>query len=100
MSSRFCRRRSSEYYCLFIRAIVLGCFLLLFVVDSVSSRQTREKIAAVTTTDNIDTTTREKIIAAQPIMDINYLSKRRVPNGPDPIHNRRAGNSKQPPGKA
>ncbi|GLT41599.1 hypothetical protein SLA2020_156510 [Shorea laevis] len=26
-------------------------------------------------------------------LDINYMSKRRVPNGPDPIHNR-----KRPPG--
>ncbi|KAG6599076.1 uncharacterized protein LOC111450563 [Cucurbita moschata] len=31
---------------------------------------------------------------------LNYMSKRRVPNGPDPIHNRRAGNSGRPPGKA
>ncbi|KAI5679120.1 hypothetical protein M9H77_10070 [Catharanthus roseus] len=31
---------------------------------------------------------------------INFVSKRRVPNGPDPIHNRRAGNSNQPPGRA
>ncbi|GMJ13155.1 CLAVATA3/ESR-RELATED 26 [Hibiscus trionum] len=30
-------------------------------------------------------------------MDLNYMSKRRVPNGPDPIHNRRAGNSGRPP---
>ncbi|KAI3936362.1 hypothetical protein MKX01_038407 [Papaver californicum] len=27
-------------------------------------------------------------------------SKRRVPNGPDPIHNRRARKSKEPPGRA
>ncbi|KAK4429919.1 hypothetical protein Salat_1292600 [Sesamum alatum] len=32
-------------------------------------------------------------------VEINYMSKRRVPNGPDPIHNR-AGNSHQPPGQA
>ncbi|KAL4315248.1 hypothetical protein HN51_069434 [Arachis hypogaea] len=32
--------------------------------------------------------------------DFNYMSKRRVPNGPDPIHNRRAGNSGRPPGQA
>ncbi|XP_039068786.1 uncharacterized protein LOC120215071 [Hibiscus syriacus] len=32
-------------------------------------------------------------------MDLNYMSKRRVPNGPDPIHNRRAGNSRRPPGQ-
>ncbi|KAJ7953713.1 CLAVATA3/ESR (CLE)-related protein 25 [Quillaja saponaria] len=29
---------------------------------------------------------------------LNYTSKRRVPNGPDPIHNRRSGNSRRPPG--
>ncbi|KAK1259603.1 CLAVATA3/ESR (CLE)-related protein 25 [Acorus gramineus] len=32
--------------------------------------------------------------------DFNYVSKRRVPNGPDPIHNRKAGKSGQPPGRA
>ncbi|XP_058073820.1 CLAVATA3/ESR (CLE)-related protein 25-like [Magnolia sinica] len=32
-------------------------------------------------------------------LDLNYMSKRRVPNGPDPIHNRRAGNSRRPPGR-
>ncbi|KAJ9683531.1 hypothetical protein PVL29_019208 [Vitis rotundifolia] len=31
--------------------------------------------------------------------DLNYVSKRRVPNGPDPIHNRRAGKSREPPGR-
>ncbi|KAJ9135212.1 hypothetical protein P3X46_032420 [Hevea brasiliensis] len=31
--------------------------------------------------------------------DLNYVSKRRVPNGPDPIHNRRASLSRQPPGR-
>ncbi|XP_019423225.1 PREDICTED: CLAVATA3/ESR (CLE)-related protein 25-like [Lupinus angustifolius] len=31
-------------------------------------------------------------------LDFNYMSKRRVPNGPDPFHNRRAGNSGRPPG--
>ncbi|KAK4371888.1 hypothetical protein RND71_007272 [Anisodus tanguticus] len=33
-------------------------------------------------------------------MNLNFMSiKRRVPNGPDPIHNRRAGNSHQPHGQ-
>lgn len=31
---------------------------------------------------------------------LKFVSKRRVPNGPDPIHNRRAGNSNQPPGRS
>lgn len=30
----------------------------------------------------------------------HVVSKRRVPNGPDPIHNRRAGNARQPPDRA
>ncbi|KAB2042117.1 hypothetical protein ERO13_D02G167800v2 [Gossypium hirsutum] len=33
-------------------------------------------------------------------LDLNYISRRRVPNGPDPIHNRRAGNSRRPPRQA
>nr|XP_043608781.1 CLAVATA3/ESR (CLE)-related protein 25-like [Erigeron canadensis] len=31
---------------------------------------------------------------------LNYVSKRRVPNGPDPIHNRRTRNNGQPPDRA
>ncbi|XP_019164553.1 PREDICTED: CLAVATA3/ESR (CLE)-related protein 26 [Ipomoea nil] len=31
--------------------------------------------------------------------DLNFMSKRKVPNGPDPIHNRRAGNSRRSPGR-
>ncbi|XP_047963770.1 uncharacterized protein LOC125208232 isoform X1 [Salvia hispanica] len=33
-------------------------------------------------------------------LELNYMSKRRVPNGPDPIHNRGAGKSHRPPGHA
>ncbi|CAN4116248.1 unnamed protein product [Withania somnifera] len=33
-------------------------------------------------------------------IDFNLVSKRRVPNGPDPIHNRRARSSRRPPGQA
>uniref|UniRef100_A0A7N0U0R0 Uncharacterized protein n=1 Tax=Kalanchoe fedtschenkoi TaxID=63787 RepID=A0A7N0U0R0_KALFE len=39
------------------------------------------------------------VAAASREVDINYMSKRRVPNGADPIHNRRAGKSRRPPGK-
>ncbi|KAL5582439.1 hypothetical protein UlMin_014881 [Ulmus minor] len=31
--------------------------------------------------------------------NIIYVSKRRVPSGPDPIHNRRAFKTRQPPGR-
>ncbi|KAK3442404.1 hypothetical protein EUGRSUZ_B02578 [Eucalyptus grandis] len=43
---------------------------------------------------------REKKLVFRPRSDLYYMSKRRVPNGSDPIHNRRSGNSKQPPGQA
>ncbi|KAF5746850.1 CLAVATA3/ESR (CLE)-related protein 25 [Tripterygium wilfordii] len=33
-------------------------------------------------------------------LDFHFVSKRKVPNGPDPIHNRRAGKFRQPPGRA
>ncbi|KAF5740328.1 CLAVATA3/ESR (CLE)-related protein 25 [Tripterygium wilfordii] len=33
-------------------------------------------------------------------LGFHFVSKRRVPNGPDPIHNRRAGKFRQPPGRA
>ncbi|RVW47202.1 hypothetical protein CK203_070241 [Vitis vinifera] len=42
---------------------------------------------------------RERLVIRRQL-DLNYMSKRRVPNGPDPIHNRRAGNSRQPPGQS
>ncbi|KAK2636340.1 hypothetical protein Ddye_031136 [Dipteronia dyeriana] len=47
----------------------------------------------------MDSLGREKHLNA-PELDLNYMSKRRVPNGPDPIHNRRAGNSRRPPGQS
>ncbi|KAG8383137.1 hypothetical protein BUALT_Bualt05G0153400 [Buddleja alternifolia] len=42
---------------------------------------------------------REKHRAVSKFDDLNFTNKRRVPNGPDPIHNRRAGNSHRPPGR-
>ncbi|KAL8137713.1 hypothetical protein V2J09_003714 [Rumex salicifolius] len=39
-------------------------------------------------------------VIVHPKIDVNYMSNRRVPKGPDPIHNRRASNSRRPPGKA
>ncbi|XP_011071284.1 CLAVATA3/ESR (CLE)-related protein 25-like [Sesamum indicum] len=43
---------------------------------------------------------RENEMKAVSKFDLNYSTKRKVPNGPDPIHNRRAGSSRQPPGQA
>ncbi|XP_059315911.1 CLAVATA3/ESR (CLE)-related protein 25 [Lycium ferocissimum] len=38
--------------------------------------------------------------SVHPKIEFNFVSKRRVPNGPDPIHNRRARSSRRPPGQA
>ncbi|KAK1288912.1 CLAVATA3/ESR (CLE)-related protein 25 [Acorus calamus] len=43
---------------------------------------------------------REGSVRFQSGQDLNFVSKRRVPNGPDPIHNRKAGRSGQRPGRA
>ncbi|KAG6766413.1 hypothetical protein POTOM_030495 [Populus tomentosa] len=43
---------------------------------------------------------RDQKLVYNPELDLNFvMNKRKVPNGPDPIHNRRAGNSKRPPGR-
>ncbi|CAH9071310.1 unnamed protein product [Cuscuta europaea] len=43
---------------------------------------------------------RKSEVSSSVHVDPNFMSKRKVPNGPDPIHNRRAGNSHRPPGRA
>ncbi|XAR64987.1 hypothetical protein NMG60_11008903 [Bertholletia excelsa] len=48
---------------------------------------------------NVEVVGKEKVSTHEHVSDLNFMSKRRVPNGPDPIHNRRAGNSRQPPGR-
>ncbi|WOG88804.1 hypothetical protein DCAR_0208039 [Daucus carota subsp. sativus] len=49
----------------------------------------------------IDHTLAKKLQVPGPNSDFNFnMNKRRVPNGPDPIHNRKAGNSGRPPGQA
>jgi len=50
--------------------------------------------AAATEVSHVDAKSKGK----EPDFDLNYGNvKRRVPNGSDPIHNRRAGKSGEPP---
>ncbi|KAE9607114.1 hypothetical protein Lal_00026044 [Lupinus albus] len=87
----------------FYRSLAVVGLVCLLVVGSISSggrtrhegtkwSSERLKHGKVIGRDNKPVTNEE--------LDFNYMSKRRVPNGPDPIHNRRAGNSGQSPGKA
>ncbi|KAL7605807.1 hypothetical protein Lser_V15G20600 [Lactuca serriola] len=39
------------------------------------------------------------VTVSKPVV-VNYVSKRRVPNGPDPIHNRKVGNARETPERA
>ncbi|KAK5845842.1 CLAVATA3/ESR (CLE)-related 25 -like protein [Gossypium arboreum] len=97
---------------LFGTLIVLG-FILGISVGFLKS-EGNEKKTTITSDDHQSSTTTAKVQheeeqvkvlgqrksnVAHPKQDLNYMSKRRVPNGPDPIHNRRAGNSGRPPGQ-
>ncbi|XP_050236223.1 CLAVATA3/ESR (CLE)-related protein 25 [Mercurialis annua] len=81
---------SSHYLVLFKVLFWLGCVWFL-------------SVASLKTTTTL--TLHEADLGSEKLgydhqLDLNYMmSKRKVPNGPDPIHNRRAGNSKRPPGR-
>uniref|UniRef100_A0A1J3D190 CLAVATA3/ESR (CLE)-related protein 26 n=1 Tax=Noccaea caerulescens TaxID=107243 RepID=A0A1J3D190_NOCCA len=75
-----------------------------FVLQNNNETEKTKEIAIAATTNN-------SIIHAKEIQeqledgsrhgDLSYVaSNRKVPRGPDPIHNRRAGNSRRPPGRA
>lgn len=90
-----------------LRVITLASFLCLCLVGVLASRGASTTISHDKHNVNkhhqvnheVLTVGRGKLLPRSE-MDINYMSKRKVPNGPDPIHNRRAGNSRRPPGQA
>ncbi|XP_010255670.1 PREDICTED: CLAVATA3/ESR (CLE)-related protein 25-like [Nelumbo nucifera] len=89
------------------RAFLFVCFLVILLVEMLASRgfitiTTTTKIATPSTASSkqFEVMIGRDKPAVHPDLDPNYMSKRRVPNGPDPIHNRRAGKSRQPPGRA
>ncbi|GAB4839883.1 hypothetical protein Ancab_020592 [Ancistrocladus abbreviatus] len=96
MSSCSSNRRSLK--ALLVQSIaLLGCCFLLWLAGVIASRETRASVVAPPS--HLEVTGQGRLVV-QPKMDFNSMSKRKVPNGPDPIHNRRAGNSRQPPGQA
>ncbi|XVE75159.1 hypothetical protein DITRI_Ditri12bG0073000 [Diplodiscus trichospermus] len=103
---------SLSFKALFWTLIVLG-FILVMLVGTVQSegRKTKTTLTSddgqsspwtgkLQQEEQVKALGRGKSRVSHPQLDLNYMSKRRVPNGPDPIHNRRAGNSKRPPGQA
>ncbi|KAL5722457.1 hypothetical protein ACHQM5_005975 [Ranunculus cassubicifolius] len=90
---------------------LLGAILLFFVTwlllveivaasGATSTRIPPETAAAKGSFKRLDVIPRDSQGAHHLRADPNYMSKRKVPNGPDPIHNRRAGKSGQSPGRA
>ncbi|KAK8567712.1 hypothetical protein V6N12_006289 [Hibiscus sabdariffa] len=96
---------------LFAALVVLGFTLVLSIEVLQSVGHEAKTVTTVTGWSRASATSGElqqqvevlgkgKSSVAHPKQDLDYMSKRRVPNGPDPIHNRRAGNSGRPPGQA
>ncbi|EXB74727.1 hypothetical protein L484_011006 [Morus notabilis] len=94
-----------------VRALaIVGLILILLVGTSEGKRATRATATAANFTAGKSSGrfkgTDQAVVGAQKLVNdpkidgINYMSKRRVPNGPDPIHNRRAGKSGRLPGRA
>ncbi|CAK8536884.1 unnamed protein product [Lathyrus sativus] len=91
-------KTSTSYFVsrfLFRVLVVVGFVSFMFIASLVSGGRTTS-----TTTTKHD---HQQVVVVgnhDAQLDFNYMSKRRVPNGPDPIHNRRAGNSGRPPGQS
>ncbi|KAF8399373.1 hypothetical protein HHK36_015238 [Tetracentron sinense] len=83
-------------------ALAFMSFIWLLSVAILASGGTKTITVTASSTGNfkpLEVLGRERPVVHRDL-DINYNSKRKVPNGPDPIHNRRAGKSRRPPGRA
>ncbi|XP_041009970.1 uncharacterized protein LOC121254074 [Juglans microcarpa x Juglans regia] len=109
-SSRSSSSRSSSRGSLHLKVLfgALALVGVIFLFTASSQQGGRTEINAPTVTSESGGNSklhayimgRGNFVDHPPELDLNYMSKRRVPNGPDPIHNRRTGNSGRPPGRA
>ncbi|XP_059642797.1 CLAVATA3/ESR (CLE)-related protein 25 [Cornus florida] len=77
--------------------VLMGFICFLLVANIVANRAT--KTATITTIPSTTNSDVLKLIGTKRPA-VYYVSKRRVPNGPDPIHNRKtAVKFRQPPGQ-
>ncbi|XP_035549539.1 uncharacterized protein LOC118349314 [Juglans regia] len=88
--------RSSSRSSLHLR-VVFGALALvgvIFLFTASSQRSGRTEIAPTLTSDSEGNSKLDAYVMGRgnfidhPELDLNYMSKRRVPNRPDPIHNR------------
>lgn len=85
--------RGSLHLKVLFGALALVGVIFLFTVSS--QQGGRAKIAPTLTSDRSGENSKQHAYVLgrgnfvdHPELDLNYMSKRRVPNGPDPIHNR------------
>lgn len=95
MGSGSCSWLPRLFCCRALAVVGLVCLLVLASLGSV--RGTRNPTTLSSTWPSQATLKHEHVIGSGDIdhrpvnqaeLDFNYMSKRRVPNGPDPIHNR------------
>ncbi|GAV73083.1 hypothetical protein CFOL_v3_16570 [Cephalotus follicularis] len=94
--------RSGRISRVLFAAVILVGFTWFFFVGILADHATRTTTKVLPSTGNFKhwvSVGRDKHFVHQHIK-LNVVSKRRVPSGPDPIHNRRAFKSRQPPGRA
>ncbi|ESQ28226.1 hypothetical protein EUTSA_v10019352mg [Eutrema salsugineum] len=100
--------RSLRLQMLFRTLFTIGLVTLLMIDAFVLQNnnvedKTKEITTAATMNNSIIHTkeTQQELEDGSRHGDLSYVAgKRKVPRGPDPIHNRRAGNSRRPPGRA
>ncbi|KAH7661872.1 hypothetical protein IHE45_15G092900 [Dioscorea alata] len=81
----------------------LFCILLLLVCVVIDTSTSSQGVKMMQISENLlSTSSKDRQVHRHHRLNTDLFrgSKRRVPNGPDPIHNRRAGKSGRPPGRA
>ena len=91
------RSSSLSFKTLFGTLLVLGFILVMFLQSegnktkttlTTDDDQSSSSSGKLLQEDQVKVLGREKSTVVRPQLDLNYMSKRGVPNGPDPIHNR------------
>lgn len=78
--------RTSLLFKIMLGALALVGFIFLLLVGNQESGRAKME-TTLSTQSGANFKGKEKLVD-HPELDLNYMSKRRVPNGPDPIHNR------------
>ncbi|XP_038891924.1 uncharacterized protein LOC120081268 [Benincasa hispida] len=89
-----------SYLKVLLGAVVVGLFVWLLIVGSLPpGRTTSRRPAAESEVEGSHVMKQAEELANNnhPKLDPNFMSKVKVPKGPDPIHNRRIGVKGGPP---